>query len=235
MKREGNSIIDSFKYAIDGIRYSLRNERNMRIHFVVAILVLIMSTIFGLSKIELLIIYSTIAIVIITEMVNTAIEVTIDLITQEYHKLAEIAKNVAAGAVLIATMNAIIVGAFIFFDKVDNARVWFDNNELNFITLSIISITISTVLVILIKSVLKSGSPFRGGMPSGHSSIAASIVTAIYLHSDNYVTIGLSAILGLMIVQSRLDTKIHTVLEAIIGGLLGIAVTLFVFYLNTNF
>lgn len=234
MKRGSNSLFNSFRYAIDGIIYSLKTQRNMRIHFIVAILVLLFSTIFNLSKIELLIIYATITIVIITEMINTAIEVTVDMITKEYHRLAEIAKDVAAGAVLIATINALVVAAFIFFDKFDDAKIWFRNNDLEFITLSIVSITIVFILVILIKAILKSGSPFRGGMPSGHSSIACSIVTSIYLYSEDYIIIGLSAILGIMIIQSRLDAKIHTLLETIIGGLLGIIVTVIVFYVNTR-
>jgi diacylglycerol kinase (ATP) len=78
-----------------------------------------------LSRFEILILFFTIALVIVAEMINTSIEATIDLITDRYHELAKIAKNVAAGAVLIAAVNAIIVGYIIFFDKLNLFTGWF--------------------------------------------------------------------------------------------------------------
>lgn len=78
---------------------------------------LLFSSVLGLTAIELLIIYFAVFLVIITEMINTAIEKTIDMITEDYHPLAKTAKNVAAGAVLIASINAIIVACFILLPK----------------------------------------------------------------------------------------------------------------------
>ena len=110
-------LLDSFHYAIDGIIYTLKTQRNMKVHFLAAIAVLFLSLFLKVSKLEVLILFFTISLVIIAEMINTSIEAAIDLITDKYHELAKIAKNVAAGAVLIASLNVIIVGYMIFFDR----------------------------------------------------------------------------------------------------------------------
>lgn len=111
-------IIDSFKHAINGIVYSFITQRNIRIHFFIALIVLVLGIIVKLQYYEMLIILLTINVVIAVEMINTAIEKTIDLITEEYKLLAKIAKDVAAGAVLISAITSIIIGILIFYNKI---------------------------------------------------------------------------------------------------------------------
>ncbi|TAH63324.1 MAG: hypothetical protein EWM50_03105 [Gottschalkiaceae bacterium] len=111
-------LIHSFKYAISGIIYTLKTQRNMRIHCIVAVLILIISLLLKFNRFELLILCFSISLVIVTEMINTAIEKSIDIYTKEYHPLAETAKNVAAGAVLISAINAVIVAYLLFFDRI---------------------------------------------------------------------------------------------------------------------
>ena len=96
----------------------LKLKRNIKIHFMVAILIIIISFLLKLNTIELLIVFLTIAMVLTAEMINTAIEAVVDMFTQEYHPLARVAKNVAAGAVLISALNAVIVGYLIFYKKI---------------------------------------------------------------------------------------------------------------------
>lgn len=107
-------LVNSFKYAFSGINYAYKTQRNVKIHFVAAVIVLIVSYFWEISKLELFMLIFAISLVIITEMINTAIEKTIDLYTKEYNPLAKIAKNVAAGAVLVAAINAIIVAYLVF-------------------------------------------------------------------------------------------------------------------------
>ncbi|MFZ7119900.1 MAG: diacylglycerol kinase family protein [Eubacteriaceae bacterium] len=111
-------IVDSFKHAINGIEYSFITQRNIRIHFFIALIVLLLGIVVKLEYFELLIILLTINVVIAVEMINTAIEKTIDLITEEYNLLAKIAKDVAAGAVLISAIISIIIGVLIFYNKI---------------------------------------------------------------------------------------------------------------------
>lgn len=117
MKR-ARTLSESFFYAIFGILHAFRTQRNIKIHFATALLVILMGYLLKLSTLEILTVFMTITIVLVTEMINTAIETVVDMYTQEYHPLAAVAKNVAAGAVLISAINAIIVGYIIFYKKI---------------------------------------------------------------------------------------------------------------------
>ncbi len=111
------TLLDSFRYALAGLVYAMRTQRNMRIHCLAAVVVLALGYILNFSHVEFAILALTVSLVLMAELMNTAIEVTIDLITQEYHPLAKTAKNVAAGAVLVMALGAVMVGFFLFFNK----------------------------------------------------------------------------------------------------------------------
>lgn len=104
----------SFKFAFEGITYVLSTQNNMRIHVVVAFIALILSIILDVPQYQLLLVFFSIVFVMCMELINTAIEKTIDLMTTEYHPLAKIAKDVAAGAVLFAAIFAFIIGVYVF-------------------------------------------------------------------------------------------------------------------------
>ena len=107
----------SFKYAVSGIIYSIKTGRNIVIQLLFAVLAICLGILLKISKIEWAIIIFTIFFVIFAEMVNTAIESVVDLVTEEFSKKAKIAKDVAAGAVLIASINAVCMGLVIFLDR----------------------------------------------------------------------------------------------------------------------
>jgi diacylglycerol kinase (ATP) len=111
---KASKLRDSFKFAIEGVGYVLKTQRNMRLHFISAIAILAAGLILKISYLELAILSLTIALVIIAEMFNTAVEVIIDLQTSERHPIAKIIKDIAAGAVLISAINAVAVGFLIF-------------------------------------------------------------------------------------------------------------------------
>lgn len=108
----------SFKYAVTGIIYGLKTQRNIIIQLSIAVIAIIFGVFFKISRIEWAIMIFTISFVIFAEMINTAIESTVDLVTEEYSEKAKIAKDVAAGAVLISAINAICMGLIIFSDKI---------------------------------------------------------------------------------------------------------------------
>ncbi len=110
-------ITKSFGYAFEGIFTCIRKERNMKIHCVVAILVVAAGVILGLSPVEWCICLGLFGLVMALELVNTAVEAVVDLVTGEYHPLAKIAKDTAAGAVLIAAIMAAAAGLIIFVPK----------------------------------------------------------------------------------------------------------------------
>lgn len=108
------SLLDSFKHAFAGIYYALKFNRNIRIHFVAAILVIIASIVLKVNAFEMGILGVMILLVICTEMINTAIEEVINLLTSEHRVEAKIAKDVSAGMVLLTAMGSIIVGILVF-------------------------------------------------------------------------------------------------------------------------
>ncbi|WP_281380316.1 diacylglycerol kinase family protein [Anoxybacillus mongoliensis] len=110
----GKRFVASVLYALNGIRLAVCNERNMRIHLVAMIAVIVAATVFRITKTEWLVLLLTIGAVISLEIVNSAIERTIDLVTDEYRPLAKEAKDLAAGAVLFFAFLSIIIGISIF-------------------------------------------------------------------------------------------------------------------------
>ena len=107
-------LLKSFSYALQGIRVVVGTQRNMKIHLVVAIIVVIAGFFFHISIQEWLILIVTILLVFTLEMVNTAIEKVVDLVSPEYHRLAGQAKDIAAGAVFLAALGAVVIGILLF-------------------------------------------------------------------------------------------------------------------------
>lgn len=110
---KNRTLRDSFQNAWAGIQYALKSQRNIRIHISMAVIVLVSGWLLEIGKMDFLLIINAISLVLFAEMVNTAVEKTVDLFMSTYHPLAKIAKNVAAGAVLIAAVNAVIMGVII--------------------------------------------------------------------------------------------------------------------------
>ena len=111
-------LINSFKYAFEGLKYAFLYEQNLTVHILATIIVIILGFIFKISVFEWLVLFLIIGLVIATELINTSIEATIDLITDEINPLAKVAKDTAAAAVLVFGLTALIVGALIFIPKI---------------------------------------------------------------------------------------------------------------------
>ncbi len=124
MKKNNNEIINlikSFIFAFRGLKFAINNERNMRIHFVVAILVAVFSFLYGLTPAEYAVVFLCFGLVMACEMFNTAIEALVNLETPTYDNLARIAKDVAAGAVLVSAIITVVVALFTFHDL---EKIW---------------------------------------------------------------------------------------------------------------
>ncbi len=117
-KRGIHRLFKSFSYAIDGLKYAFKYEQNILVHTLAMILVIIAGFIFKISLFEWLVLFLIIGLVIATELINTSIEATIDLVTKEIHPLAKIAKDTAAAAVLVFGLTAIAIGCIIFIPKI---------------------------------------------------------------------------------------------------------------------
>ena len=123
MKKEekitkNKNFLNGLLNAINGVNHTIKSQINIKIQLVIAVITIIMAVVFKLNKIEWICLCFAIFFVIVTETINTAIESAVDLCTTEYHPKAKIAKDVGAGAVLIAAINAVFVGGFLFWDKI---------------------------------------------------------------------------------------------------------------------
>ncbi len=119
-KFQNKNLLVSFKYAFEGIFSALKTERNLRIDILIMIGVLILGIILKISLVEWLICIILFALVISAEIINTVIEIVVDMITLEKNPQAKLAKDLAAGAVLIIALSTIVVGTFIFLPKIVN-------------------------------------------------------------------------------------------------------------------
>ncbi|MGO8684805.1 MAG: diacylglycerol kinase [Thermoleophilia bacterium] len=237
MSSRGN-LLNSFNWAFEGIVHALRRERNMKIHFAVAVLVLAAAMLYSLSRLEIVALFVAISFVLITEMINTAIEYTIDLITSEDDPRAKVAKDMAAGAVLVAAANALVVAYLVFYDKIAGAPAdLFNKLRSSPLDVSVIALVLVILLVIVVKAATGRGTTLHGGLPSGHAAVAfAGWVAISFIAADTATSYALpiSAIgllMAVLVAQSRVQAGIHTVVEVAAGALLGIVVALVIFKL----
>jgi diacylglycerol kinase (ATP) len=234
MKRKP-SIIESFNFAIEGVVHVLRTQRNLRIHFAVAVIVLVLAVLVGVSKIELIALLIAIAFVLVAEMINTAIEGAIDAATTSFDPMAKLAKDIAAGAVLIAAVTAVGVGYLVFAGKAaDKSSRVLDRIRDAPAEISLIALVLTVIIVIATKAWTGRGTPLRGGLPSGHAAIAfACWMAATYIvgESHRFVVSALTFMMAFLVAQTRVESGVHSALEVAYGGALGALVTLSVFQL----
>lgn len=108
------AFLNSFAYAWHGLIHAVRTQRNARVHMILGGAAIILGLILRISPLEFAMIFIAITLVFIAEMFNTVAEACVDLVTQEYNPLARIAKDVAAGAVLLNAMLSVIIGLLVF-------------------------------------------------------------------------------------------------------------------------
>ncbi len=233
-KKRPHSLVVSFNYAIEGLIHVLRRERNMRVHFALATGVLVLAFAYDVTKVELMVLLVAISFVFMAEMINTAVEETIDVASTGYDPRAKIAKDVAAGAVLVASVVAATIGYLVFIDRI-RAPTYHLLNEVQAIpeNLTIIALALTVITVIAVKAISGRGTPLRGGLPSGHAAVAfgswmaMTMVTAEFQHRVLIST--LAFLMAFLVAQTRVESGIHTTLEVTFGGILGTLVTLLLF------
>lgn len=204
----------------------------MRVHFLMALFFLLLGIALNFSYLEMIAVIVTIALVLASEMVNTVVELVVDVIKSEFHPMARIIKDVSAGAVLLTSINATIVGYILFARRIP---LNIDNTLSNIKSSSWHITFIALILVfgasILGKVIFHRGTPLRGGMPSGHSAVAFSIWTIIVFLSNSTVVVVLTFLMAFLIARHRIKGAVHTIWEVVAGGVLGVLLTTMVFQL----
>jgi diacylglycerol kinase (ATP) len=229
-------VARSFDHAYRGLIYAVRTQRNMRVHVVIAALVLVGSLLVGVNKLELAALILVILLVFITELFNTALEFAIDLVTKEYHPLAKLAKDVSAGAVLVSSVGAVLVGYLILADNLGPLSFeTLDSIRRQPAHLTLVALGVVVLVVLLGKALTHAPRSFTGGMPSGHAAAAFAgwVATSFVAAEGRYggLVSVIALLLALLVCQSRVESGTHTLYQVAVGAVIGALITVAAFQL----
>lgn len=221
----------SFHYAFQGILYATKTQSNMRVHFFIAGLVLLGTLFLHLDRLYVIAIVVVIALVLSLELVNTAVESVVDLLTVAHHPLAKTAKDAAAGAVLVGTVAAVVVGYLVFYQGIQSGgqRVY-DSVTTVPVNVALIILAVVAILTVFAKAYAGRGSALQGGAVSGHAALAFATATILALFYQRPLAALLAYFVAFLVAQSRVEARIHTLVEVGGGAVLGSLVA-FVIYL----
>lgn len=239
-KMKNDNFFEAWGNATNGIIYSATTQRNIRIQLVLAVIVMVLSLFYGLNTAEFLCLLFAVFMVIFAELINTAIETVVDLFVDVYHPKAKISKDVAAGAVVLAACNALVVGYFIFF-KEENLKAISDSIFNNMVKSPMHLAFVAIMLVVIAVISMKAGCSKKtergelvkeGFVPSGQSAIAFAVLTAIWLNSKDIVTFTLALILSILVVENRVGSNARTKAEIVFGTCMGVLIVLLIYGLT---
>lgn len=239
-KMKNDNFFEAWGNATNGIIYSATTQRNIRIQLVLAVIVMVLSLFYGLNTAEFLCLLFAVFMVIFAELINTAIETVVDLFVDVYHPKAKISKDVAAGAVVLAACNALVVGYFIFF-KEENLKAVSDSIFNNMVKSPMHLAFVAIMLVVIAVISMKAGCSKKtergelvkeGFVPSGQSAIAFAALTAIWLNSKDIVTFTLALILSILVVENRVGSNARTKAEIVFGACMGVLIVLLIYGLT---
>lgn len=227
--RKARNFLESLHFATAGVLYAFRTQRNVRTHFAMGGLVLLFALHLPLSRAELALLLLTIGFVVAAELMNTAVELVVDLLSERYHRLAQLAKDVAAGTVLVAAVTAVFVGYVLFFDRLSSLHPGLLQRTASFPpTMVLLALVLVSIVVVALKA-LHPQFRLRGGMPSFHAALAGALATAVFLLARDGMVVVLTFILAGLVAQSRVEGGIHSPWEVLVGGFLGALIMLLVF------
>lgn len=225
------SFMRSVNAALEGIVHTLLSERNMRVHFIMGFLVIAAGIYFNLSAVEMILVVVAVTFVLVTEMLNTAIEYMSDIVTkEEFHPTVKTVKDIAAGAVFVSSVNAMITGYIVISGKIgiSTGEILLKIKQTPR-HVALIAILFCVGLVLLIKTVRREKNLLRGGMPSGHTAVAFAVWMSVSMLTLNSIASFLVLVLALVIARSRMVNGVHSLSEVAAGAILGAAVALLVF------
>jgi diacylglycerol kinase (ATP) len=223
---------DSASCAIEGILQAARSQKHLRYHFIAAFLVLVAVFILGVSRTDFLIVALAVVLVLLAEMLNTAVENVVDMLSPGHSEKARIAKDTAAGAVFITAFGAAVMGIIVLYPYLQNAFTsGLSVAKHSAQDVIILALVLVLIAVVLMKARFGRGHPLSGGMPSGHSALAFSAWVCVSYITDNFFASALTFILAFSVAKSRVSKGVHRPVEAAAGAVIGAAITFIIFKL----
>jgi diacylglycerol kinase (ATP) len=224
--------LGSLNCAVEGVLLAARSQRNMRAHILAGVLVVMLGWVVGATTAELAILVLAIGLVIASEVVNSSIEQVVDLLSPGFSEKARHAKDMAAGAVLVASFAAVFAGALIFYPHAQRAIVHgLARAAATPLPLAVATLGLSLAATVLLKVRFRRGTPLRGGMPSGHSAVAFAVWGLLSLLTRDPLVVLLVFLLAIMVSHSRMLMEIHSLAEVVVGALIGSSLALLVYRL----
>lgn len=233
-KKVSQSLQEAVNNALIGLLEVFYQERNMKIHLVFGIVAILLSLLLRLDLYSFLWIASAITLVFVAEVFNTVIESLVDMITMRDMIQAKIIKDMAAGAVLISAIYSVIVGYMIFYSKVKLFIVELLHLKIDLSSyrdiitmpeyMGILIAIVTTLLVVYLKVKMERTErwqPLKGGAVSGHTALAFALATYISLTTHSFKVLIASFFIALLVAHSRLEARIHTFPEVLLGALVG--------------
>jgi diacylglycerol kinase (ATP) len=224
--------LGSLNCAVEGVLLAARSQRNMRAHILAGVLVVVLAWGGGSSPAEFAVLLLAIGMVIAAEVFNSAIEQVVDLLSPAFSEKARHAKDMAAGAVLVAALAAVFAGVVVFYPHAQRvierglARVGASP-----LPLAVATLGLSLAATVLLKVRVGRGAPLRGGMPSGHSAVAFAVWGLLSLLTRDPLVVMLVFLLAVMVSHSRMLMEIHSLAEVVVGALIGSSLALLVYRL----
>lgn len=221
----------SFRYAYEGIKYALVTQRNMKFHFSASFIALFSALFFKISKLEILFLLLAITLVIVTELINTAIENAVDLAMPEKHPIAKIAKDVAAASVLVAACFAVAVGLIIFFEPIERWIYGFREQVVEVSAAAVwIYLGLVALTLLVVDTRFSKGRPLR---PSLWMAASFSISMLISLITLQPLVMVLSFTLSLLFLIMLYQRRTRTLPALLLGAAIGSVVTVLAYWLHT--
>lgn len=226
-------MLEPFRVALNGVVHTFRTQRHMRFHIYVVLVVMLLALFVNLGLREVLVLLFTISLVIIAEMFNSAIEATVDLVSPNYSPLAKFAKDIAAGAVLITTIIALVVGGLLILGdnrwEAIKINLSTESLGLGWAPRLLLGIVVVFFAVIIGKGLGSRGQVLKGGLVSGHAAYGFFFAVSMMFLTDNFLVCAIAILLAAIIAQSRWEAKIHTIFELTLGASVGTLAALAVF------
>lgn len=231
--RAERAVYRPFPHAVRGVVQAFGAERHMRLHFLIIVLLIAVGLAVRLRPLEFVALAFACALVLIAEMFNSAIEAWIDEYSPGFNRRIKIIKDICAGAVLVAAANAVVIGALVFSGNPNVKRIFYQalilRRPLADFQIALAGAVVLVLLLLAIKQRGQHGSLLHGGVISGHSALAWFLAGVIFALAGQ-ATLQLAAVgLALLVSQSRVEAKVHSLREVALGAAVGVALAVVVF------